>query len=116
MPQFILLLHDDPTTFAALSPQEMQGVIERYMAWSARLRERGQLVGGEKLKDGEGRVLRARNGGMVVSDGPYAEAREVIGGYFLLQAASYDEAQRLCADCPHLDFGAIEVREIQPIA
>jgi hypothetical protein len=49
-----------------------------------------------------------------VTDGPYAEGREVIGGLFIVDAKSYDEVVALCRDCPHLDFGAIEIREIQP--
>lgn len=53
--------------------------------------------------------MRGRPGQPVVTDGPYAEAREVIGGLFVIDAASYDEAVALCGDCPHPDFGAIEI-------
>jgi hypothetical protein len=49
-----------------------------------------------------------------ITDGPYAEAREVIGGLFILEAADYEEAVALSRDCPHLDFGSIEIREIEP--
>ena len=52
-------------------------------------------------------------GGAKVTDGPYAEAREVIGGLFILEAGNYDEAVTLCQDCPHLDFGTIEIREVE---
>ena len=51
---------------------------------------------------------------MKVTDGPYAEAREVIGGLFMIEAANYDEVVELSKDCPHLDFGSIEIREVQP--
>jgi hypothetical protein len=49
-----------------------------------------------------------------VTDGPYAEAREVIGGLFIVEAGDYDEVVALSQDCPHLEFGTIEIRQIQP--
>ena len=49
-----------------------------------------------------------------VTDGPYAEAREVIGGVFIVEAKNYDEVVELSKDCPHLDFGTIEIREVEP--
>jgi hypothetical protein len=49
-----------------------------------------------------------------ITDGPYAEAREVMGGLFVIEAASYDDVVELSKDCPHLEFGSIEVREVQP--
>ena len=49
-----------------------------------------------------------------VTDGPYAESREVIGGLFIVEAASYEEVVELSKDCPHLDFGTVEIREVQP--
>ena len=58
--------------------------------------------------------MRGSAGSAKVTDGPYAEAREVIGGLFILEAASYDEVVSLCQDCPHLEFGTIEIREVQP--
>jgi hypothetical protein len=114
MPQYVLLLHDDPARLGDITPEQMQGVIERYMAWHRKIREAGHAVSGHKLRDGEGRVMRWRDGALATTDGPYAEAREVIGGLFVIKAAGYDDAVRLCADCPHLDFGSIEIREIEP--
>lgn len=110
MPQYILLLHEDPAAFAGVSPSEMQAVIQKYGAWSQKLAQAGQLRGGEKLEDGTGRVIRAG----VVSDGPYTEAKEVIGGYFVIEAASYDEAVEISRSCPHCEYGVVEVRQIEP--
>ena len=70
--------------------------------------------GCHKLTDGAGRVLRGAVGTPKVTDGPYAEAREVIGGPFIVEAANYEEVVDLSRDCPHLDFGTIEIREVQP--
>jgi hypothetical protein len=115
MSRFVVLLRDDPSGFASLSPEEMQAVIEKYIAWSERLRSSGRLVLGEKLVDGAGRVTRGAVGAPVVSDGPYAESREIVGGLYIINAASYAEAEALLADCPHLMFGSIEIREIQDL-
>jgi hypothetical protein len=114
MPQYMLLLHESATWAPDISPDEIQAIIERYKNWSGALAAKGHLRGGNKLQDGTGRTVRAVNGATSITDGPYTEGKEVIGGYFLLEAASYDEAAALSKDCPHLDFGVIEIREIQP--
>jgi hypothetical protein len=119
MPQFMMLLYDSEenlATWMAMSPEEQQEGIAPYAAWSERLAAQGKLRGGEKLRDGSGRVLRGTSEGMRVTDGPFAETKEVIGGYFVLEAADYDEAVRLAGDCPQLEHGGtIEIREIEPI-
>jgi len=115
MPDYMLLLYDSPTDFQDVSPGEMQKIIEKYRAWGDRLRTAGHLIDSHKLRDGEGRVLRRGNGKPRVLDGPYSETKEVVGGFFAVRAADYDEAVKLCEGCPHLDFnGTIEVREIEP--
>lgn len=113
MSRFLVLLRDDPSGFASLSPAQMQAVIEKYIAWSEPLRQRGQLVMGEKLVDGSGRVLRGATA--VSSDGPFAESREIVGGAYVLTAADYNEAVRLLSDSPHLQFGSIEIRQIEEL-
>lgn len=109
MPNYILLLHDSGTMPPDMSPADIQAVIQRYIAWRQRVERGGRKVTGHKLKDRDGRVLRGAIGAASVTDGPYAEAREVIGGLFILEANDYDEAVQLCQDCPHLDFGTIQV-------
>jgi hypothetical protein len=114
MPQYMLLLHDSGTFPADMSPEDMQAVIQRYISWRKRVEAGGHKVGGHKLRDGDGRVMRRAGDATKVTDGPYAEAREVIGGLFIIEAQSYDEVVTLSRDCPHLDFGTIEIREIEP--
>lgn len=114
MPDYILLLHDSGTLPPDMSPADMQAIIQRYVAWRQRVQHGGRRVSGHKLVDGSGRVVRRADQAVRVLDGPYAEAREVIGGLFTIEAASYDEVVALCRDCPHLDFGAIEIREVEP--
>ena len=109
MSQYLLLLHEPTDGFSDFSPQQMQAIIERYQAWSARLGESGKLIDGKKLKE-DGRTLEKRDG--MVVDGPFSESKEVVGGFFLVEAADYDEAVALCRDCPHLDYGRIELRAV----
>src|SRR5215208_1818045 len=113
MAQFMMLLRENPAGFAEVSAQEMQAVIQEYLAWRKALTSRDQLRGGAKLRDEGGKRL-AGGPTPVVSDGPYAEAHEVIGGFFIVEAADYDAAVKLAGSCPHLKYGTIELREIEP--
>lgn len=113
MKKYMLLLHDNPAGFANASPEDMQKVIEKYMAWGDRLRAAGIITDGQKLTDEPGRVVRKRNGQLRATDGPYSETKEVLGGYYTIQAASYEQAIDRVKDCPHLEYGGtIEIREI----
>ncbi len=113
MNQYMLLLHEKPATFASLSPAEMQEGIERYRAWAAELAQKGLLAGGEKLTDDGGRHVRVAGGQPVASDGPYAEAHDVIGGYYLVRAESDAQAEAIARECPHRDGGRwIELRKV----
>jgi hypothetical protein len=115
MARYVLFLHEDPADWAAVSPEEIQRVIEEYGAWSAALEVAGKLVGGHKLADEGGRIVARRAGKTLVTDGPYGEAREVIGGLFVVQADGYDEAAEIARGCPALGYGTrIEIREIEP--
>jgi hypothetical protein len=116
MAQFMLLLHETPADFADLSAEEIGKVIREYTGWADKLRSEGRLVGSNKLKDDGGRSLTAPGGKLSVVDGPYAEAKEVVGGYFIVEAAGYDEAVALSKDCPHLKYGGrIELRQVDSI-
>jgi hypothetical protein len=114
MPEFVLLLHDAGRFDPNMSADEMQAIVQRYVAWRAKVQRDGRAVMGHKLHDGEGRVMQGAGSALKVTDGPYAEAREVIGGLFVIDAANYDEVVELSRDCPHLEFGSIEIRAVQP--
>ena len=113
MAKFTLLLRDTGDHFAKLSPAEMQAIVARYGAWSTGLRDANNLAGSQKLRDGTGKLMRRSNDTIIVSDGPYAEGKEVIAGLFVLDVSSYEEAVAIAKGCPHLDFGTIEVREVE---
>lgn len=113
MHTYLLLLHETPADYHDVSPAQMQELVARYVAWSTEMAERGLLVSGEKLADDGGRHLRLAGGTPVATDGPYAEAQDVIGGIFIIQAASDADAEQLAATCPHLHGrNWIEIRRI----
>jgi hypothetical protein len=109
MSQFMLLLYDDPADFQKLSPEEMQKAVEKYVAWT----QKPFMLDSKRLADDAGRVLRSRGGRAQATDGPYSETKEVLGGYYTIEAANYDEAVQRTADHPHLEYGGtIEVRQV----
>ena len=86
MAQYMLLLHQTPNYNADLPREKMLEMTKRYMAWADGLRQKGRMVGGEKLAAGGVRHIKVKDGKPVASDGPYAEAKDVIGGYFVIEA------------------------------
>lgn len=117
MQQFLLLLKDERAGAwaAGLSPEQMQAIMMRYGTWSKALKEKTTIVNSNKLTDEGGKLIRRTSGGVTVTDGPYAEGKEIIGGYYLIEAENYDKAVEFASDCPHLDFGTIEVRAIHKL-
>jgi hypothetical protein len=116
MHSYLLLLHERPADAAHISAAEMSEIVAAYKAWAMDLAQRGLLAGGDKLCDDGGRQLRLRDGQPVASDGPYAEAHDVIGGTFTLRAQDDAQAEALAATCPHLRGSQwIEIRRIDPV-
>jgi hypothetical protein len=115
MAKFMLILHGPPNNWSDLSPSEIQRVIEKYQGWFDKLRAEGRIVNSDKLRDEGGKVLSKQGGRVTVVDGPYSEAKEVVGGYATFRAESYEEALELVSDCPHLAFGRLELRQTDPM-
>lgn len=114
MHTYYLVLRGPEDALAGLSPSQMQGVIQRYLKW--REENSRSVSSGHKLYEGEGRVLRKKGKALEASDGPFMEAKEVLGGLIAIQAGSYEEAQAIAGTCPHLEFGSIEIRRVEPTA
>jgi hypothetical protein len=94
-----------------LSPEQMQEVAGQWMAWFKGLMEDGRALAGNPLQPA-GKVVSGKNG-RIVADGPFAESKEAIGGYFLLKVGSMDEAVAIAQQCPGLPYGAkVEVRPV----
>jgi len=88
-------------------------MLERYMAWIQGLRDSGRYVGSFKLHDQTGRRLTIRGGEVI--DGPFIESKDAVGGIFIVEAASLDEATEIARSCPNLDLqnGYMEVRVVE---
>lgn len=112
-PQFLLLFRysqqaPDPT------PEEMQQIFGKWVAWMKGLDERGAFAGANRLED-TGKVLRGP-GGLRVTDGPFAEAKEIMGGYVLVNAPNLAAATAIARECPGLEYGTlVEVRPVEPL-
>ena len=112
MSQFMLFIRNGEE-LNELSPEQIHQAIQRFSNWAKKLREQGKLIAAEKLKDNEGMLLRTRNGQIVV-DGPFAETKETIGGYFIVEAGNLDQAIEITKECPALSNGGIvELREVE---
>ena len=108
--EYLLLFRGDDW-YKGLSPEELQTVMSQCKAWFDQLTAQGKIKAGQPLVR-EGAIVSGRDG-RVVADGPFAESKEVIGGYLLLQADSLEEAVAIAKGSPSLAYGtAIEVRPV----
>ena len=107
-----LLIFRGTDWYRGLSPEQMQQVADQWMAWFNGLKESGQCTAGNPLER-EGKIVAGKH--RIVSDGPFAESKESIGGYFLLTVKSMDAAVAIAQQCPGLPHGIrVEVRPIAP--
>jgi hypothetical protein len=111
--QYLLMLYADESGWDRLSPAEQQAGMAAYAAYTEALAKAGALVGGNRLQGVDtATTVRLADGKPLVQDGPYAEAREQIGGYYLIEAADLDAALAWAARCPGAGHGTIEVRPV----
>jgi hypothetical protein len=115
MSQYLLLLHMVPNYNMDLPREKMTEMTRRYISWADDLRQKGKLVGGEKLGVGGVRHIKVKDGKPVASDGPYAEAKDVVGGYFVVEARDAAEAEAIAKSCPHLALAPTNWAEVLPI-
>src|SRR5262245_31254194 len=110
-PQYLLIFRGNDW-HKGLSSEEMQQVAGQWMTWFNQLTDQGKALAGNPLEN-EGKIVSGKNGRVVV-DGPFAESKEAIGGYFLLQVNNLEEALAIAKNCPGLPYG-IKV-EVRPVA
>ncbi len=112
MKEYLLLFRGGDNPDMQNSPNAFQAHMARWMQWMSDMQKQGRLVGGQPLSQ-EGKQLSGTN--KVISDGPFMEGKEFVGGYLLIKATGFDEAVLLSKNCPILEFenGNVEVREIQ---
>jgi hypothetical protein len=115
--EYMLLIYTDEEAWTRLSDEERAPIIQEYFALTNELREKGRYVAGSPLQPtASANTVRIRDGERVVTDGPFAETKEQLGGYFLVDAESVEEALEWAAKIPAARYGSIEVRPVLPVA
>jgi hypothetical protein len=114
MKEFLLVFRrDNVNSSVAPSPEEMQAMMKPWQDWMGSLAAQNKLVSSGNRLDSDGRVVKPDN---IVTNGPYVEIKEAIGGYIVVRANSIDEAAELSKGCPILKVGGnVEVRSLVPM-
>src|SRR5687768_9759738 len=114
MNEYMFLFRGGDGTTLEKSSQAWKNHMQKWMVWMGELAESGQLIGAQPL-DIDGRQVTGKK--KVVTDGPFLEGKEMIGGYLMCKAADFDEAVEIAKGCPILEFddGHIEIRQIQEL-
>jgi len=111
--EYMLLIYDQPGRWGSLAEEERNAEYEEYFALSRELRERKALVSSNELEpESTATTVRVRNGALDLTDGPFAETKEAVGGYYVIDADSLDEAVEWAAKIPSARTGAVEVRPV----
>jgi hypothetical protein len=114
--QYLLLIYDEEAKWAGLSEDERNALYGEYMAFTNELRDSGGYVAADQLQPvGTATVVRIRDGEQLTTDGPFAETKEQLGGYYLIEVESLDEAIEWAAKIPSARTGTIEVRPVVQI-
>jgi hypothetical protein len=109
--QYMLLIYDDPQTWAGMSEDERNAVMGEYFTYTEELRKAGAFIAGEALQPSDtAKSVRVRDEDDQITDGPFAETKEVLGGFYLVEVDSEEDALRWGAKIPSARFGTIEVR------
>lgn len=110
---YILLIHNDESMWQKMSEAEAGKIVQRYGSFTESLVESGAMRGGERLHPSHtATTVRVRNGETLLSDGPFAETKEQLGGFYIVEAADLDEATAIAARIPTAETGSIEVRPV----
>ena len=113
--QYMLLIMEPVGQRAERTEQEGRALYDEMLRYAAALKERGVLLEAQSLRsDASAARLQIRDGKRAQTDGPFLETKEMVGGFFLLDCASKDEALEIAAACPAARFATVEVRELGP--
>ena len=111
--KYLLLIYDDPKVWEGFGEGEVNKMMGEYRELSTQIRESGHMLGGAQLQPPESATtVRIRDSKRLVHDRPFAETREVLGGYYLIEAKDLDEAIGIAARIPSARVGTIEVRPL----
>jgi len=113
--QYLLLIYTSEAEAAKMSPADLSAMHEEYFKFTQEIRDSGNYIGGNPLKPTTtATTVRVRDAQRVVTDGPFAETKEQLGGYYLVEAKDLDQAISIAARIPGARRGSIEVRPIMP--
>jgi|SRR5882672_3695713 len=111
--KYMLLIHDSEKAWAGLGEAERQDIMGRYRTFATEIRGNGQYVAGSQLQPTTNATsVQVRNGKRLVTDGPFAETREQLGGFFVVEARNLDDAIALAERLPSAATGTIEIRPL----
>ena len=110
--RFLFLIHGDEEADAAMTPEERRAIVDRHIAYSSMLRERGAYVLGEALAGTDTAAVVRPGERPLVTDGPFAATKEAVGGFYIVECASRDEALELAGKVPASPGVAVEVLSI----
>jgi hypothetical protein len=111
--KYMLLIHHDEQLWNAHTEAEHQEIYREYRELIQKLESRGQYLEGDQLQAADtAKIVRVRDGQQLLTDGPFAETREQVGGFFLIEAKNLDEAKSIAAQIPSARTGSIEIRPV----
>ena len=111
--RYLCMIYDDEKTWASMSKEDSGAYMGEYLAFTEGIKKSGHYVGGEALQPvSTATTVRVRNGKMSTTDGPFAETKEQLGGYYLIEARDLNDAIQVAAKVPSARLGSIEVRPI----
>jgi len=111
--KYLCLIYDEEKTFAAMPKSDVDALMREYRAFGESLRTSGHYITGHQLASASAAsTVRVRNGRMSATDGPFAETKEQLGGYYLIEAADLNEALQIASRIPSARIGSIEVRPL----
>ncbi len=113
--KYLLLIYENEASFAGVSEAEQGKIFQEYMDYTGRIHKSGNYIAGEALQPiSTATTVRVKDGKTLTTDGPFAETREQLGGFYMVEAKDLDEAIALAAGIPASRTGSIEVRPIMP--
>lgn len=111
--QYMLLIHMDEAAMAGATPEQAYEMGAPYMAYNEALKKAGAMVSGDRLTPSRtGAVVTVRDDRTEVADGPFADTKEQLGGYYIIEAADMEAAVKWAARCPGAARGSVEVRQV----
>jgi hypothetical protein len=111
--KYLCLIYEDESRFSSVPKDQIDQIMGEYRAFGESIKQSGHYIGGSQLQPTHAATtLRSRNGKVSTTDGPFAETKEQLGGYYLIEAKDLNDAIQVASRIPSVKFGSIEVRPI----